>query len=584
MTKINEPTLFLLKKLWIFSKGNRNMLILYSIFFIFSNLINLIEPLILATVINEIQNNWLTSNNFNYLSLIIFSWIWISLIFWLFHWTARIIEKKNAFLVRYNYQTFLLNKVLKFDLSWHNDKQSWNTIDKVNKASDTLFKFSAATFRIYNIIIKIIWTTIILSFFNIYLSIWVLLLVFIILYIIFLFDKKLVTQYKEINLIQNNISAKIYDVLSNITSVMILNIKKLVLKDISDKILSQKDIYNKNVVLTEQKWFVWDVLFQFILVLPIFFYLWLNVDNKNPIEIWTITALYMYLSKLMWVFFWFSDLYWTLIKQKTDIENAKEIEFCNQENIKKENKIREFKKLKINDLYFNYDNKAWLKNINFEVNSWEKIAIIWHSGSWKTTFLKIIHWLYSAKNVNIFIDNKKIEKSIEEINLSTILVPQEPELFSHSIRENITFWLEYENEKVLEFIKLACFEKKLEKLPKWLESKINEKWVNLSGWEKQRLTLARALLFAQNKNLILLDESTSSVDSKNEERIYKNIFSFFKKKTIIASIHKLNILKYFDRIVIFDNWEILDNGTFKELLDRSAYFKDMWENFIKNEK
>lgn len=587
MEHIKEPTLFLFKKLWEFSKWNRINVVIFLLFFVLSNLVGLLEPLILATIINEIQQNWLTNNNFSYISLILFSWIWISLTFWLFHWIWRILEKKNAFLVRYNYQTFLINKVLKFNLSWHNNRQSWNTIDKINKSTASLFTFSKRTFSVISIIIKIVWITIALSFFNVWISIWALIMVSIILYIISTFDKKLIVQYKEINNVQNKISAKIYDVLSNITSVIILNINKLVYKDISNNILSEEDIYNKNTILIEKKWFVWDILFQFILVLPLFFYLWINIDNINWIEIWTITALYMYLSKLMNVFFWFSDIYWELIKQKTDIQNAEEIEYHSWEAITRENKISHFKSINIKKLYFSYWNnleKNVLKDINFEFKKSEKIAFIWKSGSWKTTFLKILHWLYSQEKWGIFIDEIDKNKSLQKINIWSILIPQEPELFTHSIKENITFWMDVSHKKINNFIKLACFNETLAWLPNWLESKINERWVNLSWWEKQRLALARGLLFSEKKNLILLDESTSSVDPKNEDKIYKNIVSIFKDKTVIASIHKLNLLKFFDRIVIFDNWKIIDDWTFEFLLENNKFFNKMWKDFIRKEK
>ena len=104
----------------------------------------------------------------------------------------------------------------------------------------------------------------------------------------------------------------------------------------------------------------------------------------------------------------------------------------------------------------------------------------------------------------------------------------------------------------------------------------------LSGGQKQRLALARALLFAQDKEIILLDESTSSVDPENEVKIYQNVFKVFSEKTIIATIHKMNLLKYFDRIIMFDKGEVVDGGTFDELMNSNKQFKNMWEEYIKS--
>ena len=103
--------------------------------------------------------------------------------------------------------------------------------------------------------------------------------------------------------------------------------------------------------------------------------------------------------------------------------------------------------------------------------------------------------------------------------------------------------------------------------------------MNLSGGEKQRLALARGLLACENKSIVLLDEPTSSVDSKTELMIYKNIFKAFKKKTIISSIHRLHLLPLFDRIYLFRGGKIIASGTLKELIKTSKEFKKRWEEY-----
>ena len=213
------------------------------------------------------------------------------------------------------------------------------------------------------------------------------------------------------------------------------------------------------------------------------------------------------------------------------------------------------------------------------IKYWEKIALIWKSGSWKTTLLKLLHWLHSINSGEIIINWKHSVTDLSTINLQTMLVPQEPELFTASIKENITFWIDVSEEELEKYVQMACFDDTVEQLPNWLESKINEKWVNLSWGQKQRLALARALLFAKKKKIILFDESTSSVDPENEMKIYKNILQSFWEKTIISSIHKMNLLKFFDRIIMFENWKIVDDGSFEYLLKNNKWFEEMWRGF-----
>jgi len=175
-----------------------------------------------------------------------------------------------------------------------------------------------------------------------------------------------------------------------------------------------------------------------------------------------------------------------------------------------------------------------------------------------------------------------LNTNFTDISIKSTLVPQEPELFSSTILENITFGIDFPEKEITEILNISKCKNFIKELPNKINSKVDEKGVNLSGGQKQRIALARALLFAKNKELILLDESTSSVDPKNEVEIYTNIFNTFKNTTIIASIHKMNLLKYFDTIVIFDKGKIVDSGNFDYLMNKNSEFKQSWENYIKS--
>ncbi|MEK7113823.1 MAG: ATP-binding cassette domain-containing protein, partial [Patescibacteria group bacterium] len=131
---------------------------------------------------------------------------------------------------------------------------------------------------------------------------------------------------------------------------------------------------------------------------------------------------------------------------------------------------------------------------------------------------------------------------------------------------------------------MAAFSDVLKRLPKGLESNIVEKGVNLSGGEKQRLALARGLLASKDKDIILLDEPTSSVDFHNELYIYENIFASFPKKTVISSIHRLHLLSLFDEIFFFKDGKIITRGTLEELKTNSPEFMSLWDKYLKTQE
>ena len=232
---------------------------------------------------------------------------------------------------------------------------------------------------------------------------------------------------------------------------------------------------------------------------------------------------------------------------------------------------------------FSYDGtdaKSNLLGVSLQWQQGERIALIGESGAGKSTFLKVLHGMYDHARGTVQVDGgAPVATSFADLDFKTMLVPQEPEVFSASLRENITLGLDYSDAQLLHAARLSTFDKVLDQLPQGLDAVINEKGVNLSGGQKQRLALTRALLFATDKDVVLLDESTSSVDPHNEALIYENVWRAFADKTVVACIHKLNLLRLFDRIIIFSDGRVIDEGTFEGLLASNANFRAAWKAF-----
>lgn len=188
--------------------------------------------------------------------------------------------------------------------------------------------------------------------------------------------------------------------------------------------------------------------------------------------------------------------------------------------------------------------------------------------------------LYHPKTLELSVDGRPIQDGFGGISRAISLVPQNPEIFATTIMENITLGAEYEHDFVRHFTDIACFTDVAEKLPHGLETSIKEKGVNLSGGQQQRLALSRGLLACHDKDIILLDEPTSSLDTATEMRVYQNIFGAFKGKTIISTIHRLHLLPLFDKIYFFDQGRIAGKGTLQELLSTNAQFQDLWQQGI----
>ncbi|MBI4122298.1 MAG: ABC transporter ATP-binding protein [Parcubacteria group bacterium] len=583
----NNPVVYLSSKMWKYSQGNRGSVVLYVLLFLLANGLSFLDPLIIAKIINILQERGLNEQSLPDLLFYLGVFFVLNLGFWCFHGPARIIERQNAFLVRFNYKKHLLGGVMAFPLEWHTDHHSGDTIDKVEKGTHALYDFSSDTFQIIENVISLTSSYLVLIYFNVHAGYIVLSMVALSAFLVGRFDKVLAGQYRRLYQVDNKISAKVFDTISNITTIIILRIERLVSSSLFKKMMEPFQLFMTNAKLNEVKWFLVSMCGTAMTVAVIGSYLYMHSGPGQVLMLGTVYALYGYLERIGQVFYRFTYMYGELVQRKSAVMNAEEI----SNDLRRRGKntkvllANDWREIRVKDLTFSYQssqgNNLHLNHLSFSLHRGERIAFIGVSGSGKTTVLKVIRDLYHPKKGTILLDDVPLKNGFRDISSSLSLIPQDPEIFSTTIRENITVGVPYSADDIKRFTDMACFTSVVKRLPNGLASLIYEKGVNLSGGEKQRLALSRGLLASQDKAIILLDEPTSSVDSKNELQIYKNIFNAYKGKTVVSTIHRLHLLPLFDRIYIFKAGKIIGTGSFKELLETSKEFKKLWGQYEK---
>ena len=207
-------------------------------------------------------------------------------------------------------------------------------------------------------------------------------------------------------------------------------------------------------------------------------------------------------------------------------------------------------------------------------------ALVGHSGSGKSTILNLIPRFYQPQSGEIKIDNQSIyEVTIKSLRDNISLVSQETTLFDDTIKNNIKYANENaSDEEIFEASKLSNSHEFIEKLPKKYDTIIGENGVRLSGGEKQRISIARAML--KKSTIILLDEATSSLDSQTESKIQDALNQLTKNKTTIVIAHRLSTILNSDKIYVMDKGKILDSGKHNELLLKSDVYKNFYEKQI----
>lgn len=262
-----------------------------------------------------------------------------------------------------------------------------------------------------------------------------------------------------------------------------------------------------------------------------------------------------------------------IIDQKNEIYQDE-----NAPSLKLNNASIEFK-----NISFTYpDGTHALKNLSAKIEGGTKVGLVGVSGSGKTTFLNLIPRFFHLENGSIFIDNQ----NINDINLNSLrkeisLVSQDVILFDDTIRVNILYGNVFaSNEEIIEACKFAAAQDFIEKLPNKYETIIGENGIKLSGGQKQRLSIARAIL--KNSSIILLDEATSSLDSESESVIQKAIENLTQNKTTIIIAHRLSTVMNCDKILVFENGQIIEEGKHEFLVNNSSTYKKLYEKQIIN--
>ena len=239
-------------------------------------------------------------------------------------------------------------------------------------------------------------------------------------------------------------------------------------------------------------------------------------------------------------------------------------------------------KIQFKDIYFKYNSNEEnvLNNINLEFKGGKMTALVGHSGSGKSTILNLIPRFYEPKNGDITIDGQSIyESTLESLRKNISLVSQETTLFDDTIKNNIKYANENaSDEEIYEAAKLSNSYDFIENLPDKFETIIGENGVRLSGGEKQRISIARAMI--KKSEIILLDEATSSLDSETERKIQEALKLLVKNKTTIVIAHRLSTIQNSNNIYLIDSGKVMDSGKHEELLIKSKLYKNFYEKQI----
>jgi subfamily B ATP-binding cassette protein MsbA len=241
--------------------------------------------------------------------------------------------------------------------------------------------------------------------------------------------------------------------------------------------------------------------------------------------------------------------------------------------------------IKFNKVRFKYndDERDVLKSIDLTINGGEMTSVVGHSGAGKSTILNLIPRFYDSNSGDILIDDQSIYKStISSLRSNISLVNQDTTLFDDTIKNNIAYAkLDASEDEIFEAAKLSFCDEFINKLPNKFDTIIGENGIRLSGGEKQRLSIARAML--KKSKIILLDEATSSLDAETESKIQEAIKFLTKNRTTLVIAHRLSTIMNSNKIYVVDDGRIAAEGNHQKLLKSSEIYKNFYEKQLRKD-
>jgi ATP-binding cassette subfamily B protein len=582
---LQNPYFSLLRTAWRYARTERKRYVFIYALFLGANFVYCSYPLLLGWFIDKIQRR--QDQIPHYVLLYGASYLGLKFLEWSMHGPARVMERKLAFNLSRNFLYERYHQALHLPAKWHQDHHSGSTINRIRKAYEALRSFFdggfTSVYAISRLAVSLTAMLIVAPLFGAIAAA----LGALTIAIIMRFDKPIIKTQEEVNEAEHVVSATLFDSLSNIMTVVTLRLEQSMENGLAAKIQRLLHPFRRNALINEWKWFVADILVAFIYCVIVTGYVLQHWEPGKLFYVGTLVMLLGYVSQFTSVFHDTAAEYNRLVQYNTDVRTADSIEqafFEHHRPDKKSDLPADWQTIEITNLNFSH-REAYnqehapqsLHNVSLKLQRGKRVALIGESGCGKSTLLALLRGLYEPEPGYQFrVDGQS--RTLASLNETVTLFPQDPEIFENSIAYNLTLDLPFQAKDISLACETSHFTEVVNELPRGLDSGIQEKGVNLSGGQKQRLALARGILAAQESDVVLLDEPTSSVDPKTEALIYQRLFQAFSGKAMVSALHRLHLLHSFDYVYVLEQGRVVAQGTLAELRRDSTVFQELWRH------
>lgn len=504
-----------------------------------------------------------------------------AVIYHIFHYLAKYMGFYASERITLRAQVLALRHIFSLDLSWHEKENAGNKLKRIEKGAESLRKLIRVWFgNVIEIGVNFVGMTWVL--FSGDRTVGLCVLVFLLTYNIistFLLKKAKVISQK-VDKKEEELQGLAFESLNNIRTVKVLGMTPSLFRIVEENVKEYIRLVCKRIGLFQtrgaiigmwaQSWFL------FIVVVIIFGVV------RGQYQIGFLVLFLGYFRRMIESLNELAEVSQDFVVAKYGIGRMQAIvtEKIHIDNDKgKVNFPADWKTISLQDVSFSYDTKPVLDHVSVEIHRGEKIGIVGLSGAGKSTLFKLLLKEIETYTGDILIDGiplKKIKRS--DYFRYAAVVLQETEVFNFTLEQNIIMANEQKEEAknlLQRAIDTAHVSDFIDKLPDGVKTVIGEKGVKLSGGEKQRLGIARAVF--KEPQLLFLDEATSHLDLESEEKIQDSLQYFFQNVTAIVIAHRLTTIRQMDKIIVLEQGKILESGSFDELYKKKGRFFELWE-------
>ena len=499
---------------------------------------------------------------------------------WMLHGPGRVLERTVGMRVRESLGDSLYARLARAPLSWHERHHSTEMQQRAGQATGALYDFAQNQFVYLHSVVNFVGPLVALALLSPGLGFAAFAGYVLLAALSTRFDKALMRLATREMDLERRYAAGMSDFLGHMATVLSLRLQQASRVLLRTRMRASFEPLGKSISLTEWKWCMVDLVSTALTWSLVIGWVWIAVHHAGAgLAIGAVFMVHQYARQTADVASAMAGQFHSLAQTRTHFESARPIYEAPQ-SPDPAPLPRDWQRIVVRDVSFRHA-KAHVDSPSLGVaelafNRGERIALVGGSGSGKSSLMRVLAGLYAAAHIEIEVDGVVQSEAFDLASLAT-LIPQEADVFEGTVRENLDFGTDIDPARIADAVSGSAFGAVLDTLHGGLDFPVAQRGSNLSGGQRQRLCMARGVLAARGSSIVFLDEPTSALDPITEADVHQRLGRTFPGACIVASVHRMGLLSYFDRVVLMDAGQVVDSGSIAALRERQPAFARMLE-------